>query len=138
MAVEWRQQMAVDHGVIDDDHRRLISIINSFERAHATPWDLTAVLEDLRLYATRHFRREERLQREVGFPEAASHHREHERLLARLAEIIDEFQAASRGDIQQVAAHTSQLLADWLIDHIIKNDLKMRPFVAPKARFTAS
>jgi hemerythrin len=132
MAIEWRQAMSVDGGAIDEDHKRLIAIINGFERAHATKWDLSTTLDDLKAYTLRHFRREEDLQREVGYPGAAAHKLEHDRLVVRLGEIIAEFEAASGGDLPTVAAHTSTLLADWLIQHIIRHDLALRPLLAAR------
>ena len=135
MSIEWRQAMAVDGGVIADDHRRLIAIINSFERAHSTKWDLTTVLDDLKAYSVKHFRREEDLQRQMGFPEADAHHLEHERLLARLEEITAAFAKAAGDDLHSPIERTSQLLNDWLVAHIISCDLKMKPYLKARPKY---
>ena len=135
MPIEWRQAMAVDGAVIDDDHRRLIGIINSFERAHTTKWDLTTVLDDLRAYSIKHFRREEDLQRQMGFPEAEAHHQEHERLLERLEQIASEFAKSSGDDLRGPIQRTSQLLNDWLVAHIISCDLKMKPYLKARPKY---
>lgn len=135
MPIEWRQAMSVDGGVIDDDHRRLIGIVNSFERAHSTMWDLTTVLEDLKAYAIKHFRREEELQRQMGFPGAEVHHQEHKRLLHRLDQIAAEFGKGSSDDLSKLIAHTSELLNDWLIAHIISCDLKMKPYLKIRPKY---
>lgn len=135
MPIEWRQAMSVDGGVIDDDHRRLIAIINSFERAHSTKWDLTTVLEDLTAYSIKHFRREQDLQQQMGFPEAAAHLLEHGRLLDRLAQIADEFAKVTGDDLQTHIERTSHLLNDWLVAHIISCDLKMKPYLKNRQKY---
>lgn len=134
MPIEWRQAMAVDGGVIDDDHRRLIGIINSFERAHSTKWDLSTVLEDLKAYSIKHFRREEEVQRSIGYPQADAHHQEHEALLKRLDLIIAEFNKAQAEDVPRLVKETSGLLNDWLVAHVITYDLKMKPFFKGRAK----
>jgi hemerythrin len=71
----------------------------------------------------------------MGFPDAEAHHQEHERLMLRLEQIVAEFNKASGGEnIKPLIAHTSQLLNDWLVAHIISCDLKMKPFLKGRLR----
>src|SRR6266545_3261240 len=73
LPIRWRREMSVDNGIIDDDHRHLIDIINSFSyhraRGRADLPHAMDCLNALKFYANTHFAREERLQLMVGYPE---------------------------------------------------------------------
>jgi len=62
MTIQWREKMTIDDGVIDQDHRHLIDIINRFENAAKDGLTLSEGLEilfALKFYASTHFKREE-------------------------------------------------------------------------------
>lgn len=131
--ITWRDEMSVDGGVIDDDHRQLILVINRFTGAEgdgATPKQLASILLELRHYASVHFRREESLQQAANYPYLSAHRHEHHDLTVRLNQIIEAFQAApTTGDGRALRAEIGDLLRTWLINHVISSDLRMRPFV---------
>jgi hemerythrin len=71
--IRRRATMAIGRGLIDEDHRHLIDIINRFG-SHASRGrpDLASaidVLNALKFYADTHFEREEELHRLVDYPE---------------------------------------------------------------------
>ncbi len=130
--IAWREQMSVDGGVIDSDHRHLIEIINNFEsRAEgaASTGDLMEILYALKFYATTHFKREETLQRLTHYPYHQRHCQEHKDLGARLEAIIAETHKAMASDSKKAVAKTSALLKSWLVDHVIGSDLKMSTYI---------
>jgi hemerythrin len=64
MAITWRAQMSIDDGVIDDDHRCLIGLVNEADGitlGPAMPAELGVTLARLDAYTRIHFQREERL-----------------------------------------------------------------------------
>jgi hemerythrin len=134
MAIVWRDQMAIDGGVIDDDHKCLIAIVNDFEAIVPGPGlerELETILDRLEAYGRLHFEREERLQAAASFPDAKAHARAHQDLLRRLIEMRAVGKAAQGR--RQLAAYHDRLCAflhHWLVDHIVTADLAMRPFVA--------
>ena len=145
MTIQWREELSIDRGPIDQDHHTQIAIINSFETIEAgqkSAAKLAAVLAKLEQYGHAHFEREEKLQRMVGFPDAASHHQQHRILLHSLAGARAELAAVtSDEDLATFRAHMSGFLHDWLLDHIMQNDLLMKPFVramAPQAALIAN
>jgi hemerythrin len=162
MSIQWREEMAIDHGPIDQDHRTLIAIINEFcdtAPTAATVSRLQAILDKLSRYTAVHFRREEGLQTEAEYPYADAQHHEHMELIRRLATIReqlakltgapDDSTGVSRadqptatstpnkpvGDIAAVHADVEAFVHDWLIDHIIRSDLRMKPYVAKMAQY---
>lgn len=130
--IRWRSSMTVDDGVIDHDHRHLIDIINHFgEHVSLGTAGLPAavdVLHALKFYAETHFVREEGLQRLIDYPDAGSHHDEHQRLLTTLGEITAKTRSVTEADTATVVPELIKLLRSWLLDHIIKRDLRMKPY----------
>ena len=130
--IRWRAAMAIDQGLIDDDHRHLIDIINRFgnyvSRGTVGLADAVDVLHALEFYAEAHFEREERLQRLIDYPESQLHHDEHQRLMQTLAEIIAKTRSVAEADTVEVVPELIRLLRAWLLDHVIKLDLHMKPY----------
>ncbi|MCP5368475.1 MAG: hemerythrin family protein [Hyphomicrobiales bacterium] len=133
MAIEWREQLSIDNGVIDADHRHLIDIVNRFEALSESFDDVSQALEilmSMRLYTKIHFEREEHLQRVSGYRFADAHRREHADLIRQLETVVARAQDCDLRDLPRLSRETALLLRDWLVGHIIKSDLRMKPYVA--------
>lgn len=134
MAIIWRDQMSIDGGLIDDDHRCLIGLVNGVDAVapgSAAKADLILILTKLEIYARLHFEREERLQVAVAFTFQAAHHKRHNGLIRELRDMRSECDGIR--DPQQLAVFHDRLrdfLYAWLVDHILKVDVLMKPFVA--------
>src|SRR4051794_6931072 len=133
MAIKWREELSIDLGPIDEDHQTLIGIINQFEVVKPGPsaaTNLSDVLQQLEQYGSVHFGREERLQRLVAFPYSQAHGQQHRHLLRGLGYARAELaQVASDKDLAAFREHMCGFLNDWLLEHIIHNDLLMKPYV---------
>ena len=135
MLIAWRDQMSVDGGLIDEDHRVLIGIINDFASAEVTPSViplLAQILTKLDRYTKTHFEREEALQKAVNYPFHDAHRHAHKDLMRQLSDVRSELRAkaAARNasDIPAMHARLADFLHHWLIDHIIETDLRMKPY----------
>ena len=135
MLIVWRDQMSVDGGIIDSDHKVLIGIINEFAAVEATSPvvpTLKGILAKLDQYAKTHFEREERLQKSVSFPFHQAHVRAHEALIRQLSEVETQLNGATvatnTAEFAALHAKLADFLHHWLIDHIIGTDLRMKPF----------
>ncbi len=160
MAIQWRDEMAVDHDIIDDDHQTLIKIINMFCAAtpnSANHSELRAIFDKLDHYSKVHFSREETLQRAAQYPYHEAHHHEHVDLIHTLADFgkqldglasvpsnpMCEAQAGEQEkspepekpmkNVAVIHAEIEVFLHHWLVDHIIKSDLRMKPYAAQMA-----
>ena len=131
MPIQWRKQMSVGNLIIDLDHRILICMINMVEYALKEPDDLTQLrdaFDQLADYAREHFEREERIQYKVGYRHYMDHKQAHQKLLARLDEVVSDIEAMkSTAELSKKSASIVQLLRDWLLDHVLKEDMKMKP-----------
>lgn len=130
MPIVWRDAMAIGFNTIDDDHKQLFTTINEFE---ACPDFVHAeqAAKKLFKYTQEHFHREENLQRSVRYPFAPEHKDEHDRILAHLKEVIRTHFLGRRSaeEERQAIEKLSGLMRDWIIDHVLKTDIKMKPYL---------
>jgi len=130
MPIRWRKQMSVGNLIIDLDHRYLLSLVNQVEYALRHPEEsdhLQMALDQLSEYAREHFAREEKLQLRIQFRGYMPHKLAHQGLLERLDKIIAE--VLSEKDPERLRSRQEEivpLLRDWLLDHVLKEDMKMK------------
>jgi len=140
MPIVWRSEMSIDGGMIDADHRCLIEIINAVEAVRpgpSMPNEVVKTLAELSAYAQLHFGREQKLQDTVRFTYARAHLQRHRALLRDLDGMRAEWEK-TRSPREVVAFHAQlcRFLYDWLIDHICKVDVLMKPFVDEMRGYT--
>ena len=128
MTLQWRYQLSVGNNAIDTDHQHLIKIINQAEISlrEKSLQKLTTVFEELMTYGKEHFVREELIAKAVGYPNAELMHASHDRLVLELYKLKEEIGSAWT---DEVASHFTVLLRNWLIEHVIKEDLPMKPWM---------
>ncbi|MGB0683726.1 MAG: bacteriohemerythrin [Magnetovibrionaceae bacterium] len=139
MPIIWRDAMSVDHGVIDDDHKVLVKKVNEFEALISgdfTQKQLMKVLLDLKSYTESHFAREEQMMDKVGFMGASEHRALHRCLIEELNDQARPFLTGepSQEMMEVYAEGIAQFLRHWLVDHIIKQDLQMKPLFQASKR----
>ncbi len=128
MSLVWREQLSVGNDVIDSDHRYLIDIINRVEQGMTTRdlKSLTAALDSLSKYSQAHFAREEKIAKAAGYEQVPGLNQSHEALNKQLDQVKTEI-----GQMQEwspeVVEHFANFLRGWLIDHVVKEDLLMKP-----------
>ena len=133
MPIVWRDQMSIDGGMIDDDHKCLIGLVNDLESATSGPTmsaDVKLIMTRLCLYARVHFEREERLQTMAAFPYEQSHRRHHRNNLRQLLALGDECDTVAPSEMAAFRARLCAFMYQWIHSHIIEHDLTMKPCVA--------
>jgi hemerythrin len=140
VGVSWREALAVDRGMIDEDHRHLIELINSIELTVSNDrsiGELIAEIEALARYTHEHFAREESIMLAMGYAKYDEHKSCHIGLINSLNEVAKPVYAISNRNCPISAdlmkAQQDQLiglLRHWLLDHIIKEDMKMKPLLS--------
>jgi len=87
MTIIWRDEMVIDGGIIDDDHKCLIRIVNDVDQVapgSKMAKELATILDQLKVYVRIHLEREERLQVVTAYPYAESHRVDHRTLVREL------------------------------------------------------
>lgn len=134
--VEWEIRYSVGNDRIDQQHQRIIAMINllgeSMENGTERP-ALMKILADLAGYTKTHFSDEEQLLEQQGYPELKSHREQHGELNRRLGDFYRNFYTSSRPQTHDVMA----FLQSWLFDHILGHDKKYAPFLQHHPQTTA-
>lgn len=120
----WTDDLAVGNAAIDDDHRKLVKMVNdlyaAMQRGNGNDV-IGKVVHNLALYTQQHFAREEAEMRRIQYSRSMQHKQEHDRLLKQVAELQGEFAAGKAVMTLAVA----RFLGDWLAHHIKGSDVQL-------------
>lgn len=125
---EWADDMVIDHGPIDQDHRQLVDLVNALHTAttDGRGQEIVAkILDELVSYTVDHLRREEQLMESIKFPNLARHKIGHDKFMEQIRDLKHKYDAGSI----TVASQLSTVLRDWLSLHIRRNDKEMLVFL---------
>lgn len=131
--IEWKPEYSVCHPALDHDHRILVSLINQLHEAIEEGQPARAVgrtLTSLRRYVETHFAREESILAACGYPDLEAHAEGH-RALEATVEDIEALHARAPEEVD--AAEVLEFLRRWLVDHILRADMRYAPLVSAAA-----
>ena len=121
--IEWEEKYSVGIISIDEQHKKIIGIINRVIAAKEfddNTEDIAEILNEMAVYSQDHFKTEETHMIEFKYPEYQYHKEEHIdfslRTLAYQSRVIT-------GD-NRVANAILEYLKSWLVNHIQKTDKK--------------
>lgn len=127
--MEWIQEYSVNIAGIDEQHKKLIGIINEVHQSLSTEGSkkeaVNKVIGELYDYTKYHFSAEEELMRKFSYPQYINHKSAHDTFIMRVAEFQDEFR---KGRILVLNVELSQFLRDWLYNHILTVDKQYSSF----------
>jgi len=129
--VEWHDSYSVGIDTIDDDHKKLLGMINQLQTAAHYKTDKTSIeeiLNGLVDYTQYHFTREEGMMRESEYPDFDEHKKQHEEMISQVNKFVDEYRIDGTKTIEEVAMY----LKTWLINHINGSDQKYAPYLKEK------
>jgi hemerythrin len=134
--MEWNETLSVGIRSIDNQHKELFIRINNLVKAikeHRCKSEIDGVLKFLDDYARVHFTEEERHMRQTNYDGYEEQRREHAKYLAALRELKEQAaQPRIQGASYDLSATTNQVVVDWIVDHIIKVDMKFGEFLKQK------
>lgn len=119
--IVWKEEYSVGIPSLDDDHKRLIFLLNQFKTAYE--YDTSAeferqALEQLVEYTRFHFTREEDMMEEAGYADIEEHKKQHARMIAQVEEFVGLYQREGHDSLNEVSTY----LTNWLINHINGTD----------------
>jgi len=123
----WTEKLSVGIRVIDDDHKRLIGLLNELYDAMQAGRGRQAlgnILDGLIQYTKLHFAREEKFFADTGYPGAIPHKQEHEKLTSQVLEVQQKYAAGSSAALSIAVLN---FLQNWLMQHIQVSDQRYRP-----------
>ncbi|MEI8396760.1 MAG: bacteriohemerythrin, partial [Rhodospirillaceae bacterium] len=128
VSIRWTPDMSVGNSALDEDHRRLIKLINQLATADARGDRsvIESVLDELIHYTDFHFSREEEHMLRVGFPQYLPHKEKHEHLLRQVHVLRKRFFNGLPG---RLSDEIIEFLSRWLTTHIQTHDQQYRSFL---------
>jgi hemerythrin len=133
MPVMWRNQMSVGNDRIDQDHRYLLCLINTIDFTLGTGEHqdiLVTALDQLDYYTKDHFVREEKLMLKIGYSRYPDQKTAHELLISQLEEIREKIlRVQDDPEMLDIIPDLTELLRNWLLDHVLKDDMLMKPIL---------
>ncbi len=114
--VRWDDSLSVGVSFVDHQHRYLINLINRIHGAieASNTEEITEALLDMKTYADVHFREEEQLMADAGYPGLGAHRRQHADFIRQTNAFLDELENYPLA----IGTETSMFLRTWLVEHI--------------------
>jgi len=133
--IVWRDVMSVGAPALDADHRGLIESINAVEHwiGMETWAQVELISDDLLRYVDEHFHREEAILTAMEYPDLAHHKAQHAAMAAKIRFLHGKFSGATVDEKRTCAHLLTKTLGEWLINHILKEDMRYRNFIPRKA-----
>ncbi|HEY3324528.1 MAG TPA: bacteriohemerythrin [Planctomycetota bacterium] len=125
--ITWDESLSVGVAELDNQHKKLIDIINTLHDAMAKGQGgvvLNKTFSALVQYTRQHFTTEERYFERFKYPASTSHRAEHEDLTVQVLDLKERFESGRT----MLSIQTMNFLKDWLQNHIRKSDKQYGPF----------
>ncbi len=125
--MQWVDELSVNVRWVDEQHIRLIDLINELHKAMGAGKGKDAVagiIHDLREYTVFHFGNEDKEFARLGYSESESHMAAHRMFIAK----IEDFEEQVRSGRSTVSMEILDFLKDWLVQHIMGVDQQYSPF----------
>jgi hemerythrin len=130
--VDWSSAYSVNHAMLDEQHQKLFSIINSLHEAMFAKKGRECVgqaIRELVEYTHKHFADEERQMELHGYTGLAEHKKVHAELLNKVRDIERQYNHSSESVAGEMIGF---LVSDWLVKHILGMDKQYAPLLKNK------
>jgi len=124
--IAWSDRLLIGDPLIDAQHRQLVELISHVDERETPddPQTLAAAVN----YAAKHFRDEENLMRQLGYPGLPAQISEHRTLTRTLHAYRKEYEAGHR-DLYAL----KHFLFRWVRDHIMERDAQLGAWLKSRA-----
>lgn len=129
--IAWKDEYSVGIDSIDQQHKKLINLINQLQTAvdFSTGEEFEReALDELVAYTKTHFTFEEGLMEDNGYPDFEPHKAQHAKMIKKVEEVL----AGYEQDRDTAMKNASLFLKDWLINHINGTDKEYSSYLIEK------
>ena len=126
--IVWKDEYSVGIKSIDQQHKKLIHLINQLKTAvkYSTGEEFEReALDEVVRYTKTHFSYEEDILQQNGYPDFEAHKAQHEKMIARVNEVLAEYEKNSDSAMENALSY----LSEWLINHINGTDKEYSHFM---------
>jgi len=125
--INWDDSLSVKINSIDDQHKKLVAMINEFYDSiinRTSNEGLLKLISEMKNYTVVHFSHEEKLMKQLNYPDFVEHKKEHDLFVAK---VLDVEEKTKSGKLV-VSIEITTFLKDWLKSHINGTDKKYTSF----------
>jgi hemerythrin len=133
MAYQWDASLETGHAKIDNQHKQLVSALNSIIEASQQgkgEEEIFKTLDFLTGYTVMHFATEEKLQVQYNYPDYLVHKRYHDEFKVTVGELTKRLQ--KEGPTEEMIGLVTTTVGNWLLNHIKGDDFRMAAYVKSK------
>ena len=126
--IQWSDSLSVGVERFDNQHRKLIALINELYaalRAGKGTEVMRPILDSLVEYTVNHFAEEERQMAAAGYPGLEAHRSAHAHLVKQVSDFKDKL---DRGQTV-ISSELFNFLKGWLMHHIMEQDKAYGPYL---------
>ena len=131
--MEWTEKLATGISTIDSQHKELFKRINNLVIAikqRRCKSEIDGTIKFLDDYARVHFSEEEKQMRDSNYGGMEEQREDHKKYLAALLALKEQASLPRiQGGSYDLSATTNQVVVDWIVDHIMKVDMKFGAFL---------
>ena len=126
--LQWSNDLNTNINIIDDQHKVIVDYINELDdfKESGDSEKIGDILKRLAAYTISHLDFEEGLLEKAAYVSIKPHQRIHELFRTRIAKYVRRHK-----DGEDVAREVQTMLANWLFDHIRKEDFQYVAAVGP-------
>ena len=127
----WNDNLSVKIKSIDEQHKKLINMINDFYDNIANRTNnenISKLLNSMSTYMQVHFRYEESYMKQLNYEHFAEHKKEHEFFISKVNEVEEKLNTGKL----VLSLEMTTFLKDWLKKHIQVTDKKYSDFFISK------
>lgn len=120
--IEWTPEMSVGIDMIDDDHKRLIDLLNDYIDAVDNDegvFVFDGLFKQFMDYTAYHFAREEDLMAAAGYSDLENHHLGHLKIIEQLNDMREQVLLSVSSEMQD---DVREFFLNWLQVHIMIKD----------------
>lgn len=125
----WEDELAVGIDAIDADHKMLIVMLDKLTDQILMKGDLDDILTELVNHTLSHFRREEVAMEICAYPRLVQHRAAHRQLEQDVSRFVTRWREHRD---PQITLELLSFVRGWLLNHILKEDAAMAPYVKAK------
>lgn len=127
---QWKDSFNIGNDEIDRQHRAFLEMLNEYydSGSGGTKDNIDdRLIVRIREYSAMHFRFEEQLMREAGYPETEHQLKQHRYFESLVSDLESNHREGKTYDLKRVLS----LLKDWFLHHILEEDKKFVPHIKP-------
>ncbi|WP_321507452.1 bacteriohemerythrin [uncultured Methanoregula sp.] len=117
----WNDELSVKVTEIDDQHKKLIGLINNLHDAMKVGQGkqvLESTLQELASYTVYHFQTEEKYMQKFSYPGYPAHKMKHDAFVKKISDFQKDYHAGRLG----ISLDLMNFLKEWVTTHIRDTD----------------